>query len=396
MFIVKKLIILSSGEGEASGVIKLEDFKGRITCEAKLFGINKNCFTAIKSQGDIVFCDRATNGEFSIDPHFDLNQTLEAVVFENEKIVCSGCNKGQHLRVVQFVEKARQYLLDKNENMSANKMQYNETKTNGNVQESQFINEKDSIYYDNKINQNMNEAQQYGKKDIDKFVDKKENDMNTYKKEVSKDYLEKTNKEKVEKEKAVNENINQRQTDQRKPDQRQTDQRQNESGAKYRQTYANEEKKQEAKKEVYQERNNREDFKDGYQEKTDNASCVNEQRGQMEVENKCNENGNFFDAISEQMQQLFDSYPQDKELELVVPQSRWVRVPTDGRNFYVVGVVFDGDIPQLICYGVPDKNSVNPPECKENARQWLELERGGRGYWMMYQDAKSGATLEAM
>lgn len=101
----------------------------------------------------------------------------------------------------------------------------------------------------------------------------------------------------------------------------------------------------------------------------------------------------FYKQIENSMQELFDKYESDSELNLLVPDSKWARVPVDDQNYYVVGLIYSDGKPNLICYGVPDKDSSNPPANTNDCRQWLELEKGGRGYWMMYQSAVSGQTL---
>ena len=101
----------------------------------------------------------------------------------------------------------------------------------------------------------------------------------------------------------------------------------------------------------------------------------------------------FFKQIEASMQELFDKYEKDEELINLVPDSKWARVPVDDSNYYVVGLIYSDGNPNLICYGVPDKEASNPPDNSNECRQWLELEKGGRGYWMMYQSAISGQTL---
>lgn len=101
----------------------------------------------------------------------------------------------------------------------------------------------------------------------------------------------------------------------------------------------------------------------------------------------------FYKQIEASMQELFDKYPSDDELMRLVPDSKWARVPVDEGNYYVVGLIYSDGKPNLICYGIPDKDSSNPPDNSNGCRQWLEIEKGGRGYWMMYQSAVSGQTL---
>ncbi len=101
----------------------------------------------------------------------------------------------------------------------------------------------------------------------------------------------------------------------------------------------------------------------------------------------------FFDKISDKIKKLFEENEKDSEMEGLIPGSRWARVRTED-GWYVVGVV--GDPAEFICYGVPADNASDPPDEKEGCRQWLEVVKGGRGYWMMYQSAETGETLTAI
>lgn len=101
----------------------------------------------------------------------------------------------------------------------------------------------------------------------------------------------------------------------------------------------------------------------------------------------------FYKKIQKNLSELFESHEKDEELTLLIPSSKWVRVPIEGDGYYVVGVIENDGVPDIICYGVPDKDDANPPANNSDCRQWMEIEKGGRGYWMMYQSAVSGATL---
>lgn len=105
------------------------------------------------------------------------------------------------------------------------------------------------------------------------------------------------------------------------------------------------------------------------------------------------ENGRFFDKIADKIEKLFEENEKDEELTALIPDSRWARVKAED-SWYVVGVV--GDPAEFICYGIPDDDATNPPDEREGCRQWLEVEKGGRGYWMMYQSALTGETLTAV
>lgn len=101
----------------------------------------------------------------------------------------------------------------------------------------------------------------------------------------------------------------------------------------------------------------------------------------------------FYKKIEDNMSELFEKNDRDEELSLLIPDSKWARVSLGDDGYYVVGIIYSEDVPNIICYGVPDKDGANPPQSNENCRQWMEIEKGGRGYWMMYQSAQTGETL---
>ncbi|MDE6551079.1 MAG: hypothetical protein K2M44_06270 [Clostridia bacterium] len=103
---------------------------------------------------------------------------------------------------------------------------------------------------------------------------------------------------------------------------------------------------------------------------------------------------NFLDSVKDNLDKLFDTYPLDDELCAVTPSSRWVRVPTEDDNYYVVGITEEEGNPRYLCYGIPDKDNSVPPKGHPECRDWLPIEEDGRGYWMMYQDLDSGEIVK--
>ena len=114
---------------------------------------------------------------------------------------------------------------------------------------------------------------------------------------------------------------------------------------------------------------------------------------QSEKEIGAPEEYRFFDKIADKIAKLFEENEKDEEMNSLIPDSRWARVKTDG-GWYVVGVV--GEPAEFICYGIPGEDPSDPPEEDEGCRQWVEVEKGGRGYWMMFQSAATGETLKAI
>ena len=139
------------------------------------------------------------------------------------------------------------------------------------------------------------------------------------------------------------------------------------------------------------------------EEKSEDVSAVAVEEQAEEVEEtevkkrtkvaKREEQTPFYKKIEDNMQELFEKNEPDEELALLIPDSKWVRVSLGEDGYYVVGIIYNDDVPNIICYGVHDKDGSNPPQSDENCRQWMEIEKGGRGYWMMYQSAQSGETI---
>ena len=110
-----------------------------------------------------------------------------------------------------------------------------------------------------------------------------------------------------------------------------------------------------------------------------------------------NEN-EFFELISEQIEDLFDNYPRVIELEELIPNSKWVKIDFENNsNEYVLGLIYDGFDLKYICYGIPGDFNGTPPkqlgEC-----QWLPLDSTNPkdGYWVIYQDAITGDKVDVI
>jgi len=101
----------------------------------------------------------------------------------------------------------------------------------------------------------------------------------------------------------------------------------------------------------------------------------------------------FFNSIKPQLDELFRCYPADKDLMRAVPDSKWVRVNYENDDYYVVGILYNGQRATHICYGVPGVYTIRPKQKSE----WLPLDYmdpEGNGYWMIFQDAATGKTIE--
>ena len=102
----------------------------------------------------------------------------------------------------------------------------------------------------------------------------------------------------------------------------------------------------------------------------------------------------FLEEIKGNLDELFSTYPKQEALAAAVPNSAWVSVPTDGGGSYVVGIIADEEgQARYLCYGVPDKDNTTPPSVRPECRGWLPVEEEGAGYWVMYQDVRTGEIV---
>ena len=119
---------------------------------------------------------------------------------------------------------------------------------------------------------------------------------------------------------------------------------------------------------------------------------------EKEIQDALNKDNEFYNMISEQIDELFVKYPREERLEKLIPESKWVKVDyeNDG-HIYVIGLIYENGVLQYVCYGVPGEFSIEPPKNLEKYSQWLPLNPStpeGEGYWIMYQDADTGEAVE--
>ena len=98
--------------------------------------------------------------------------------------------------------------------------------------------------------------------------------------------------------------------------------------------------------------------------------------------------------MKDEIEKLLSSYPKETALENMVENSQWIKIDYGDGKYYVFGVIFGGGEAQYICYGVPSENPVSPPPSLENCSFIPAYPEGNSGYWVMYQDAKTGASIK--
>ena len=118
-----------------------------------------------------------------------------------------------------------------------------------------------------------------------------------------------------------------------------------------------------------------------------------EEESTPSVEEKTDDTPNFFDQVKNSIENLFETYPVNQELVDAIDNSQFVKVDYEGDgNFYSVGLIFDEDDLKYVCYAIPSSEGEAPPKELQEFSQWLKI-RDGYGYWLTYQDGKTGESV---
>ncbi|MBQ7351794.1 MAG: hypothetical protein IJW59_02870 [Clostridia bacterium] len=110
-----------------------------------------------------------------------------------------------------------------------------------------------------------------------------------------------------------------------------------------------------------------------------------------------NNSHEFYDMIAEQLDDLFEKYPKEPNLEKLIDNSKWIKIDSDYDNkYYVVGIIYNNNDVKYVCYGVPGSFQNEPPREMIPYSQWFPTNPQNphtEGYWVMYQDADTGENI---
>ena len=105
--------------------------------------------------------------------------------------------------------------------------------------------------------------------------------------------------------------------------------------------------------------------------------------------------GDYYLTVKDELDKIFAEYPEEDCLKATIPNSRWVKIDYKS-NYYLVGLTEEKGRPKYICYGVPAKYSPYPPKELAGYCTFIPLsifEMKGDGFWMLFQDAKTGECV---
>ncbi len=119
-------------------------------------------------------------------------------------------------------------------------------------------------------------------------------------------------------------------------------------------------------------------------------------QGRPTANNFTKDANNFYFSVKDRLDELFIMYPREEVLEKIIPSSKWVKINYDTDDYYVAGVLLEDDKNVThIAYGVPGFEGKEPPKETACICDWLPLKNMEKyqGYWLIFQNAKSGEII---
>lgn len=107
-----------------------------------------------------------------------------------------------------------------------------------------------------------------------------------------------------------------------------------------------------------------------------------------------NKGENFYINIRCKLEEIMTINPECKELERLIPDSKWVKVYYDEDEYYVVGILTEEGAVKYLGYGVPGVEGIRPPKEAEELCDFLASDGEEEGYWIMLQKADNGELVK--
>ena len=126
------------------------------------------------------------------------------------------------------------------------------------------------------------------------------------------------------------------------------------------------------------------------------AAGTVQKESSLKSEETLSHGGSFYDKMKSEIEGLLSAYPEESALCALIEGSKWVKINYGDDKYYVFGVIYSGGNPQYLCYGVPSEGQTKPPESMAGLASFVpaNADGSGGGYWVMYQDAVTGASIK--
>lgn len=104
----------------------------------------------------------------------------------------------------------------------------------------------------------------------------------------------------------------------------------------------------------------------------------------------------ILDSITPQINHIFNTYPQNKTLTKLIPNSQFVEIKENGEE-YSIGAIYENETLKYISYAIKSNYNLSPPKELGKHYQWLPIDAIdplSEGYYLVFQDAKDLKILE--
>ena len=102
--------------------------------------------------------------------------------------------------------------------------------------------------------------------------------------------------------------------------------------------------------------------------------------------------GDFYSRMEDEIENIFSRYPPEEKLMKAMSGSRWAKIGYGDGKYYVFGVLYREGEAAYVCYGVPSSDGQNAPKSLSGYATYMPVEGGG--FWIMYQDARTGVSVK--
>lgn len=132
-------------------------------------------------------------------------------------------------------------------------------------------------------------------------------------------------------------------------------------------------------------------------ELSNSSNVYAEENNLNQVDTLNKESEKFLQLITDQLDDMFKTYPEDDVIMKIIPNSKIIKVTdTIDQSPYILGVIYENGEIKYLLYGVPCKYNDTPPKELGENYQWLPLNTDdpmSDGYYLLYQDASSGKIV---
>ena len=140
-------------------------------------------------------------------------------------------------------------------------------------------------------------------------------------------------------------------------------------------------------------------FEDEYFTCNDQTQKTEDQKDAHRSKNEanfdeCQNPKEYYISVKKELDNIFENFSQDLSLTKTFPDSKWAKIHYSKDKYYVVGLIKECGVEKYICYGVPDIQNQTPPKELKDFCLFLPLpDKEDQGFWMMFQDAKTGKCV---